>query len=170
MGNFKENLLPDTPDYCADKTKAFPCSCTAKLAFLTVLPAQLKVLTEWHCHRGVAGGSGAVIHSHPALCCSFGSSQGTNAPLHVRDSAIFRYWEISESLHFSFVLLESWVTILYLGSETNFHHLPLHGKRMSSSWGSICLQANKSLQIYFQRCQLVPYMVSSFMHIHFSPM
>lgn len=69
-----------------------------------------------------------------------------------------------------FVLLESWVTILYLGSETNFHHLPLHGKRMSSSWGSICLQANKSLQIYFQRCQLVPYMVSSFMHIHFSPM
>lgn len=63
---------------------------------------------------GWAGGSRAVIHSHPALCYSSRQSQGTNAPLHIRDSAFFKYWEIFQNEHFSLVLLKSQVTILYL--------------------------------------------------------
>lgn len=42
---------------------------------------------------GWAGGSAALIHSHPALCCSSGNSQGTNAPLHIHPEALRALWE-----------------------------------------------------------------------------
>lgn len=132
-----------TPDYCVYKTKAFPCSCTEKLIFLAVLPAWLqRCWQEWQCHRGVGRRLRAVTHSQSALSCSPGNSQGKSAPLHIRTLPPA---DPGTSLRISTLPpLSCWrMTILYLASETSFHHLPLHGRRMSSSRGSICLQANK---------------------------
>lgn len=42
---------------------------------------------------GWAWGSAALILSHPALCCSSGNSQGTNAPLHIHPEALRALWE-----------------------------------------------------------------------------
>lgn len=72
-----------TPDYRVYKTKAFPCSCAEKNWYSRQLsPSGCRDADRnGNVTVGWAGGSGAVIHSHPALSCSSGNSQGTNAPL-----------------------------------------------------------------------------------------
>lgn len=69
--------------------------------------------------------------------------------------------------------LSFWSTrwwFLTWSSESILNHPPLHGESMSSSRGNsgFCLQANKSFRIYFQRCQLVPY-ITVVLYIFISP-